>query len=246
MTKERTESVMKRYPVDPDKLRDLIETGHTRWEAALKLGVPPHAVAEWCFVHKIRSGTSQIRSRIDWTQDKIDHIRESLGRGETLYQIGIYLGIDPKQVGKACKKHGIETHRRGPKDAEGHPNWSGGRMIDPDGYVLIYCPDHPMARHRGLGLRPQYVPEHRLVMSDVLGRSLLEREVVHHKNGKKDDNRPENLELFDTNSDHLRHELTGRCPKWTEEGKRKILDAVTGPRKKSIPHLPKEDAPKNI
>lgn len=65
------------------------------------------------------------------------------------------------------------------------------------GYLWQWAPDHPGA-HRGRVL------QHRLVMERMLGRRLVPGEEVHHRNGKRDDNRPENLELT-MSGEHQRH-----------------------------------------
>jgi hypothetical protein len=42
----------------------------------------------------------------------------------------------------------------------------------------------------------------------------------------KNDNRIENLQLFDSNGEHLAHELNGRCPKWSDDGKERIRKSL--------------------
>jgi HNH endonuclease len=70
-------------------------------------------------------------------------------------------------------------------------NWRGGTVKHRAGYVLRRVPSHPKAKTAN-----GYILEHVLVMEELLGRYLVDGENVHHKNGVKDDNRPENLELW--------------------------------------------------
>lgn len=57
-------------------------------------------------------------------------------------------------------------------------------------YISVTAIGHPNAGKKGRIL------QHRLVMSEALGRPLKRHENIHHKNGNRHDNRIENLELW--------------------------------------------------
>ena len=65
------------------------------------------------------------------------------------------------------------------------------RYVEANGYVRVRARNHPKASKYG-----KHVREPVLVMEKILGRFLLPGENVHHKNGVRSDNRPENLELW--------------------------------------------------
>jgi hypothetical protein len=108
-------------------------------------------------------------------------------------------GYEPRvsEISSQARLNSIKAHR-------GHQSmaWKGGRIKDKFGYILIWKPEHPNAKIGG------YIHEHRLVMSEHLGRPLEHNEYVHHRNGVKDDNRLENLELLLQNV----HRGIVKCP----------------------------------
>ena len=82
-------------------------------------------------------------------------------------------------------------------------HWIGGRRMGHK-YIRIWQPNHPYAQKEG------YVFEHRLIMEKLIGRYLSLQEVVHHKNKNTKDNRPENLELFESDSLHRHFTIRGK------------------------------------
>ena len=89
----------------------------------------------------------------------------------------------------------------GAQAREKNPNWNGGRVIDPRGYVLIHVGiGHHLADVRG------YAYEHRLEAEKNLGRRLRKGEQVHHKKSRAD-NGPNDIEV---KASHWHHAVEHR------------------------------------
>ncbi len=69
---------------------------------------------------------------------------------------------------------------------ENHHKWKGGRRKN-NGYIHILKPNHPKADKLG------YILEHRYVWEEAHGSPIPKGWVIHHLNGIRHDNRPQNL-----------------------------------------------------
>lgn len=103
------------------------------------------------------------------------------------------LGVSVDELPDGRGRHG--NHARGNRNAR----WGGGIYHSTEGYIMrVVPPGHHLRQAHG------YAYEHDLIMEKMLGRPLdTAIEIVHHLNGVRDDNRPENLAI-ETRSVHAR------------------------------------------
>lgn len=94
-----------------------------------------------------------------------------------------------------------ESYKEASKKHRGknHGNYKTGIHKSNTGYLYRLCDGHPSAT-KG---KTNYIAVHRLMMEEHLDRYLTCEEIVHHINGIRDDNRIENLILFNNVKEHL-------------------------------------------
>lgn len=83
-----------------------------------------------------------------------------------------------------------------------NPMWKGGTYKNFWGRWLVLAINNPSANSQ------KYIYRYRLIAEKHLGRHLTKLENIHHINGIKDDDRPENLYLFSSISEHRKYETS--------------------------------------
>jgi len=145
-------------------------------------------------IYTVRKTTQKTREKM--SQSQLDRFKKTpvWNKGKR----GIYSKETLKKMSAARKgKPSPYKGRKWPQySGSKHPNWRGGKIVHSQGYIQIYSPDHPNV------MKNKYVFEHRLVMEEKLGRYLNSKEIVHHINGAKSDNRVQNLQLVKNTSEH--------------------------------------------
>lgn len=164
-----------------------------------RLGREPKYVGQFA---RLRLGLKTRRSpKRAARMDREMIVRMYRDREMSTPEIARTLGVTHAFIGKVVRESGatrspseqreiIVRHRRGAGIER--------RPIIHRGYRFIHMPEHPDSQ-KATG----YIAEHRVVMERKIGRQLTQREFVHHKNGNKVDNRPDNLMLV-TGSEHRR------------------------------------------
>lgn len=211
--RHRVYALLRRNGISPATLAKRVQKGHleARADEIVRLYQTPmhtkHVAkvvgASYAGIRRILAQRGVLRDEGQNRQFSDADLRELVrlwddgkSQGFIAQQFHCSQSVISRVLGRLGKQKETRLQRR-----EKHGAWKGGRTMRA-GYVSILLPrDHPF--YEALADARGYCLEHRLVMSEKLGRPLAKSETVHHINNVKDDNRPENLQLRQGN--HGKH-----------------------------------------
>lgn len=185
---ERTRAIKAENEAEIARLH---HAGTTAAELAKRFACSEWAIAKVIKKAGLRPHRRGGKRRILSEEDIAEAIR-LYEEGQSCVKVAAVLGCNQTTVGNVLKERGVKLRTLmacGPD----HGTWNGGRTRTGEGYWRVALDlNDPLAAMRN---RSGYVLEHRLVMARSLGRALSKHETVHHINGDRTDNRPENLQL---------------------------------------------------
>ena len=114
------------------------------------------------------------------TPEVLEEIRLEAIRGTKCSMAAERIGLDPSTLRVHAASLGLRFV----------DSYHSGYITTWNGYLKVKQPEHPAADRRG------YVMEQVLVAEAKIGRFLTLEECVHHKDGNKKNNTPENVEVM--------------------------------------------------
>jgi len=197
---------MPRHDISSSEIIALYGSGHSSYEVAKRLGCTQPTIISRLKAAGVKRRTKWERQTSATPESVIALYRSGLGVPTIAKQVGvtnraIYLRL--RSAGVVIRKDAYPSRK-----GASNPSWRGGRHLS-RGYVMV-----------NVGTK-NYQFEHRIVMEHMLGRPLKAHEIVHHMNGIRSDNRPENLTLT-TRKDHEHYTYVKRLQARIRELERAI------------------------
>jgi hypothetical protein len=147
-------------------------------------------------------------NRTPLDDEKIKHMY--LTKRMSAKDVAAALRIEPGPIYRRLRELGITRSNSDSHKGITPANFKGRFVERRSGYIMLAI--EPTHRFACMGSkyptsRRLYVREHRMIMAEHLGRALRRNEVVHHRNGKRGDNRMRNLELIQGQAHHNGHTI---------------------------------------